>query len=541
VQPSFETTTSRWGRSFNASIFLRPTNSFDLTSNYFLPAMLGGDHALKVGYRWRSAHSTTINHRGGFIEARFTNGIANSADIWRDAYQESHLDTHAIYLQDTFTRNRLTLNLGFRYDQQDDEAVAAQVPGNPHFPALMPAIDFPGADAGVVWKDFSPRIGATYDLTGDGRTILSASSAVYYGQMAPGQLSGILASTGAVFVRYPWSDTNGDGFVQVNEVNTSGAPLNRTPAYDPASPGNFRTAGTVDPNVKNDRTREFIVGFDRQLNNVMAVGASYIWRKYDRFFWNDRTDWGSENYRAVTGIPTGCPAGARCEEYTYFEPATPLPSPFMYTNVPDRWRDFDGLELTFQKRMANRWSMNASYAFNSAYDTWDSPASYEDPTCGIPVIAGGVFSCPGRHIYAPEAGGSGIDNVFINAKWLVKVAGSYVLPWDINVAASYNARQGYPFPQAIRTPNRANTGGQADVNLDEFGSVRQPNYQQLDVRLDKRFTFGRTTIRPSLDIFNAPNYSTILARRRLQAADNANQISGIVAPRVARFGVSVQW
>ena len=84
VQPRFETTTGLWGRSFNASSFMRPTNSLDVVSSYFLPATLGGDHSFKFGYRWRSAHSTSLNHRGGFIEARFTNGIANSADIWRD-------------------------------------------------------------------------------------------------------------------------------------------------------------------------------------------------------------------------------------------------------------------------------------------------------------------------------------------------------------------------------------------------------------------------------------------------------------------------
>jgi len=49
VQPSFEITTNRWGRSYNASIFMRPTNSFDVTSNYFLPNTLGGDHAFKIG------------------------------------------------------------------------------------------------------------------------------------------------------------------------------------------------------------------------------------------------------------------------------------------------------------------------------------------------------------------------------------------------------------------------------------------------------------------------------------------------------------
>ena len=81
---ALETTTGSWGRSFQASTFLRPTNSLDVVSTYFMPATAGGDHSLKFGYRWRSAHSTSLNHRGGFIDARFTNGVANSADIWRD-------------------------------------------------------------------------------------------------------------------------------------------------------------------------------------------------------------------------------------------------------------------------------------------------------------------------------------------------------------------------------------------------------------------------------------------------------------------------
>jgi hypothetical protein len=138
VQPSFEISTSLWGRSFNASTFLRPTNSLDVVSSYFMPAKMGGDHSLKFGYRWRSAHSTSLNHRGGFIEARFRNSVAAEADIYRDGNAISHLNTNAVYIQDTYTKNRLTVNLGFRYDMQDDAAGAADVPANPFFPTLMP-------------------------------------------------------------------------------------------------------------------------------------------------------------------------------------------------------------------------------------------------------------------------------------------------------------------------------------------------------------------------------------------------------------------
>ena len=533
VQARFETTTNTWGRSFQAFTFLRPTNSVDVTSHYFLPHTLGGDHALKFGYRWRSAHNISVNHHGGFADARFTNGAANSADLWRDEYAESHLDTHAFYVQDTFTRNRVTVNLGVRADRQDDRAIAATVPANPLVPVQLPAINFPGADADVTWLDVSPRIGVTYDFSGSGRTIVSASYAAYYGQLAPGQLSSVLAATGAVFVRYPWTDVNGDALVSANELDVTTI-LSRSPAYDPANPGNFRTAGVVDPSVRSDRTREFIAGFDRQIGTSMAVGASYIRRQYDRFLWSDRLDWTSANYRPVVFTPAGCPSDARCAPITYFEPAAALPAPFQYTNVPDRWRDFNGIELTFLKRPAGRWSANASFAYNNAVDVWDSGAAYEDPTCT-------VTSCPGEQIFAPEAGGSGIDNVFINARWLFKLGASYDLPYGIKLGAKLNSRQGYPFPQAIRTPDRANSGGQADVQLDPLGATRLPAFTQIDFGVDRRFRIKGMQLTPILEVFNVLNANTVLARRRLQASDVANEISGIVAPRVARFAIQVRW
>ena len=141
---------------------------------------------------------------------------------------------------------RFTVNLGLRFDIQDDEALAAEVAANPILPTILPAVSFPGADANVTRKNLSPRLGMTYDLSGTGRTVPNSSFATYYGQMAPGQLSGELAATGAVFVRYPWADTNGDGFVQAGEVTPRG---NRSAEeqYNPANPSNFLSPGTVDP------------------------------------------------------------------------------------------------------------------------------------------------------------------------------------------------------------------------------------------------------------------------------------------------------
>ncbi|HEX8031372.1 MAG TPA: TonB-dependent receptor [Vicinamibacterales bacterium] len=532
VQPAFEISTSAWTRSFNASTFLRPTNSLDVVSSYFMPAKFGGDHSFKFGYRWRSASSTSLNHRGGFIEARFRNGVAAEADIYRDGNSISHLGTNALYFQDTFTKNRLTVNIGARLDIQDDSAQAGEVPANPFFPTLMPAINFQGADAGVVWKDFSPRVGFTYDLSGDGKNVFSSSYATYYGQMSPGQLSSQLAATGAVFVRYPWADANNDGFVQAAEVNTTGTFLSKSTAYDPANPTATSSPTRVDPDVKNDRTREFIVGFDRQINSQMAVGGSYVWRKYDQFLWNDRDNYSSANFSPVTYQATTCPAGARCEPVVYYQPNIAQPSPNIYTNQPDRFRDFNGLELTFQKRMANRWSANFSYAYNNAIDHWDSPNAYEDPT---------NIEQQNNAQYAPEAAGSGIGNVFQNSKWAVKGSGRVMLPWDVNVALSYLGRQGFPFPQSILSPARANGVGTVQVLLDPLGDVRLDNTHTFDFRVDRPFRFGTMTLVPAMDVFNLTNTNTVQAINRNQAATNANTVSGIIAPRVLRFGVNLRW
>jgi len=532
VQATYEITTGLWGRSYSRSgPYIRPTQSIDVNTNYFLPGAFGGDHAFKAGYRWRTAKQHSESHWGGNAYARFRNGVASEANLYRDSITRYALYTSAFHLQDTFTRNRLTLNLGIRWDRQANEALSSEVSANPLIPNWLPAVTFNGADAGVVYNDWSPRLGMTYDLQGTGKTVAKASYSIYYGQRSPGDAVGALNPVSTAWIRFPWNDTNGDKFIQANELDQTRI-LAYGGNYDPDNPTKLETTGSVDPDIKNDRTREFIVGVDHEVVSGVAVGFSYIWRKYDRFSWDDTLGFGSADYEAVTFTPTCRASGARCETVTYYQPTIPIPAPYVYTNQPDRYRDFNGVELTMSKRYSNRWMATFSYAYNDAVDHWDSPNAYEDPT--------NIDKRNGAQ-YAPESGGSGIDNVYTNAKWLVKVSGMYTLPLNINVSGFYNARQGYPFPQEIRTPSRANRAGTTDVLIDPIGDSRHPNLQTIDFRIDRPFRFGTVRISPSMDVFNLGNVSTVLARRTLQTASNANQISGIVAPRVIRFGFRVTW
>ena len=117
----------------------------------------------------------------------------------------------------------------------------------------------------------------------------------------------------------------------------------------------------------------------------------------------------------------------------------------------------------------------------------------------------------------------------------------YQLPGAVNVSAFYNARQGYPFERFVLTPTRSNNGGQASVLLDAVGESRLPNFQNVDFHVERPITFMNAHLVPSLDIFNVGNFNTIQALQRQQNAGNANQISSVVAPRVLRFGIRVNW
>jgi hypothetical protein len=140
------------------------------------------------------------------------------------------------------------------------------------------------------------------------------------------------------------------------------------------------------------------------------------------------------------------PPGSR-ESFRHVAPAVAIPAAYVYTNREGYYRNFNGLELRARKRYSNRWMLNASFAYNDAVDHVDSAAGYDGGSADQSRNPGLVDPTTVRSWtggqYAIEAGGSGIDNVFINAKWMAKVSGMYTLPWDINLGAFNNARQGY--------------------------------------------------------------------------------------------------
>src|SRR5438067_332258 len=140
VQPTLLVATGLNGRSATASTFIRPVNSVTFNSNYFMPAVAGGDHAIKFGAYWRDSNSVSLLHRGGFATVRFPTDVTNDCstlasgcqvDLIRDGNSVYDLLNVAAFVQDTYTHGRVTAQLGIRYDRNHDPALASTIGANP--------------------------------------------------------------------------------------------------------------------------------------------------------------------------------------------------------------------------------------------------------------------------------------------------------------------------------------------------------------------------------------------------------------------------
>jgi hypothetical protein len=536
VQRYFDEVTGEFRRAHSQQIFDRPLYLVDARTTYFLPGVLGGDHSFKLGYAFRDAPVSSYGHVAGFVEARFRSGVAANAAFHRDSFTEYLGRTHSFYAQDEYHAGRFTARLGVRWDRYTDITKASSTAANPYVPHLLPALQFGGADPGVVWSNWSPRFGLNYDVFGSGKTIAGVTLSRYYGQAGVDDISGILNPVAAVNLRYPWTDLNNDQFVQVNEVNFNATPV-ITGNYNPAAPGSPTTINTVDPGLKNDTVDELIVGLQHELFPGIALTANYIYRKYDNFRWDVSEGVTSDVYREITTTPTGCfsapNVAAACPTITYFEPTINIGGRQQTrTNRPDYYRNYNGFELALTKRYSNRWYANVSYAYNDSVDHYDSPRAYSDPT-NINVLNG--FQ------WAQESGGSGVSDVWVNAKWVARATVIYTLPWNVAVSGFLNGHQGYIFPFAYTTPARANGAGTTNVVIEPYGESRHPDFWQFDFKVERPVTVKGITLRPQATVYNVTNSNVVLARQRNIGGNTYGEIRQILSPRIVQVGMRVDF
>ena len=140
-----------------------------------------GSHNMKAGFSWSFGPDRQHVERQADLIQNYVNGAPQSVQVFStpmfvNAYMVRDL---GIYLQDTWTIKRLTLNPGVRIEYFNGRMNEISVPAG----RFVPARFFPEETNLPNWSnDIAPRVSVAYDLFGTGKTALKASWSKYFAQ-----------------------------------------------------------------------------------------------------------------------------------------------------------------------------------------------------------------------------------------------------------------------------------------------------------------------------------------------------------------------
>ncbi|HEY0144038.1 MAG TPA: TonB-dependent receptor [Thermoanaerobaculia bacterium] len=560
--PVLSGATGEWRNTFLAVQGERPQEQYRLDgSAFFNTGAL--NHELKFGFGYRSAgaEGVTVYPQNQFIyDLSGVGGLPEGFGLtyfYAISPYNYEYEYNDIYVGDTVLWGNLTVQAGLRFDGQRGAAGDQNSPANPTAAGYLPAQTFAANTIPELeWESISPRLGLTYALGQDRKTLLRGAYNRYVGQLGSNSAGYTALIPGYRYAVLYSFDENHNDVIEPGEVLTEYGLYNWS-GFDPANP-NATLAPTVrlDDNIEAPTTDEFILGFERELLTDFVASVNYTHRLFDKFIQqrSEKTRGAGDYYTSADYViaTTITPPAGTTEAGNYsvpvyrLKPGVAAPVFSVLTNREDYTQTYDGLELGLVKRMSNRWMMRGNFSFND----WKQQA--EGEAFGDPThlrVGSGCSSCDDSAVVQGSGTQSGAKGaVWINSEWAVNVAGVYQVPFiETNLGANFTMRQGYPILY-VHSTNAGDGTGNKSVLVSDVDEHRLPNPYSLDLRLSKDFRFRGIGLELAVDAFNVTNEQTILQRnaslvqRATVAAPQgsrvaaANRIREIQNPRVLRFG-----
>jgi len=425
--------------------------------------------------------------------------------------------TTGLYASDMWrVGSRLTFTLGVVFDRY--RSYLPGQTGPPVGPFNPTQVNFSAVDNLITWNLTAPRVGFTYDITGDGKTVLKANYASYWWNPGTTSIDSLVnPNSPDWYRRYRWNDLNNDGIWQTGEqgqLNTSSGGVGST---------------QLDPNLKDTRTREVATFLERELFANVGVHAGFVFRRIDQLSQSDNLNRPISAFDVPVTIHdpgengTLGANGPAIQAWNLDPANLSLPVVNFLHNTPGQ-DDFYNLEFTANRRLSHGWSLNASYAYR-----WnrDNANAYFGNNLRV------------RQDVANPNDAINTDNGRYNfSLWSAKVNGTYEAPWSLRLTPAIRMQSGQPY---ARTFLAAMNYGSQRVLAEPFGSRQQDNIILVDTRVERVFRIGGgRSVSGFIDGYNLTNPNP---------AQNIVWGSGttflnpttIVSPRLFRFGAKFDW
>jgi hypothetical protein len=486
--------------------FLSDTNNYDYVNDRMSRlatqvdatwyGSLLGEHALKAGIQadWTTNDSdrgmkgpvVTLVWNRAVIGKRGTYGyygvVSNSVDPKRGRIFLGKADgsTAGLFIQDAWTiGRRLTVNAGLRTEHES-----------------VPRYAKPGGDTTPIItfgfrQKLAPRLGAAYDVRGDGRWKVYGSWGIFYDTF-----------------KYTLSTGFGglDGVQYAYTLDTYDWPnLLSNPACPPACPGTLilgpittAISGTdaIDPDLKPMKLQEAVVGIEYQLRPSLVVSARYVHKQLDRAV----EDIGSlgANYDELYTV--GNPGFGRA---TVAFPGVPLPKAV---------RDYDAVEIAARRPLANRWGFDLSYLWSRLHGN-DSGLSQSDENGRVSPYVGRLYDY--SLMMFDQAGKPVYGRLATDRPHQVKAQLIHSLAFGLNIGLFQFVGSGLPVTReaAVIPPSYY-----AVQYLGRMSDGRTPTLSQTDLYLQQDIALPRgTQLSIGFGVGNVFNQSAVISKWVLES------------------------
>ena len=502
----------------------RPQDTIQLEGNSFK-----GIHELKFGFGWRKSSVTSDSAWPGGVYT-LNAGYPNLfAIVARPRLYDGSGTYWNGYVGDVITKDRYTFNVGVRWDRQVGSVNAYTVPAAPLDATTLPALNVAAQDGLIVYNSFTPRLGVTYALGQDRKTLLRASYSRFADQL-DSNLPSTLSISSPYYSYSYWSavDKNGDHQAQANEFTK------------PA--GSFINL-SIKGDYKVPKTDEIVLGADHELMTNFGLSGSWTWRRRSDQDWSHLRGLTGADY-TQTGTLSGnvAPVGAYSVPlYSPLPGTVPADGGFIFESRPGYHQTYKGIEIIATKRMSNNWMMRAAFSGGANREYFDNADAKADPTSILPGTAEWTTGSPNVNggVVVTQTSGSGKSNIFIVLpKYQFVLTGAYQMKWGINLGINYLARQGYAAPYYDGSDTDPVTGGPRNVVvISDVDNSRLPTIHSVDGRISKAFNYKSYTANVDFDLFNMFNNATTLGKQYdLSTGDGFNKTLEIMNPRIIRIG-----